>query len=116
MTQRPQFKFSRDDPQKHDLQLLASETASEAMLAQCTSLADLLPADLFPRALTDNERARLLRRLLVYILDNAFVRRETLGDPVAGDVLAAGAVMGLVTEPPSASVGGSPPSKMTKAV
>lgn len=115
MVTRPTFKLPDDDPHKNDLRLIANETVvPENILQQCPALLALVPERLIAKERPTYERAGVLRNSMYQVMDRAFAKVVTDDRDVrAHMVLAAGALVGLVTESPQGYT--TQPSKMTRA-
>lgn len=72
-------------------------------LAQCPRLLQRLPADLFPEDALPTERMRALYLALHEVVKRAYAKCEgDAKDKLAHDIMAAAAVIGIVTETPAA--------------
>jgi hypothetical protein len=82
--------------------LLGDKLADVDTLRRCPELLGLLPPVLLSPSATVTERARVCRRVLQAVVEHADkARRRDARDGLAGQVLAAGALCGLVTERPA---------------
>lgn len=89
------------DPVMAELRYLANETALITKLEACTATLALLPESLIASSEPAYRQARVLHAVLMQVADRAHASlRADDRDATAGMVLAAGAVLGLVTEPP----------------
>jgi hypothetical protein len=106
---------TRDSSDSHikDLRYLAKETTLKNNLEACSALVAQLPETLISSSAPTYIKARVLLAVLQAIVDRAHTSIKTdHNDAGAGLVLAAGAVMGLVTEGPNGYV--RRPSEMTR--
>lgn len=101
------------DPLMADLQRLANETALVENLGECEALLRQLPNSLADSSKPVYQKTRMLQAVLVEVLDRAHASTKAdSNDAHAARVLAAGAVMGLVTEEPNGYA--QKPSEMTR--
>jgi hypothetical protein len=95
------YQFPEGDPHAADLQLLARRKATPDVLQQCPSLLALMSPSLVPVSAPTHVQARALLSVLREVIDREFVARNAdLHDVKAGCVLAAGTLIGLVTDHP----------------
>jgi hypothetical protein len=98
-----------NDPYLAELRRLAAKTALPSNLEESTALLSLLPDSLIPATRPIPDRARVLLRVFREVIGRAFTAlRADHNDLYAGRVLAAGAVIGLITEPPDKDYQRSP--------
>jgi hypothetical protein len=113
----PRWAKRPDDAVLAELYMLADRTAVlPSTVAKCTTIIQLLPERLIKPDASALDKAAVLKRLMFEILDDAYASRQIdIGDVFAGMLLAAGAVMGLVTERPKEPVQRKPSEMIRKA-
>lgn len=109
------YRFPSDDPHAKDLRLLAMKQASPDVLQDCPALLSLVSGVLVADDAPTLDKARALQAAIREVIDQAFLARQaSRRDVEAGRVLAAGALIGLVTEHPDEAK--DLPSKTARAL
>ncbi|KAB1150707.1 hypothetical protein F7R91_01635 [Streptomyces luteolifulvus] len=84
-----------------ELEQLVESVASADLLEKCSGLLSLLPATLIGATASIFNKARVLRKEMLKVVDHAYLQRlENPDDKTAESILAASALLGLLTVDP----------------